>query len=89
GQSGIQNGSNSAVLQEGNVYGSYIHGIFDENGIAQIIIEALCARRGIDFDENAVFDVHSYREAQYDKLAASVREALDMKLIYDILEEGI
>lgn len=84
-----QSDSSAAVIQSGNIYGSYIHGIFDENGIAQSIIEALCRRRGIDFDENAVFDVHSYREAQYDKLAAAVRESLDMKLIYNILEEGI
>ncbi|MBP1554650.1 MAG: cobyric acid synthase, partial [Oscillospiraceae bacterium] len=29
-----QSGDSSAVLRNGNVYGSYIHGIFDENGIA-------------------------------------------------------
>jgi len=79
----------SAVVQNGNVYGSYIHGIFDENGIAETIIRALCEKRGLIFDENAVFDIHVYRESQYDKLADAVREALDMDLIYKILEEGI
>ena len=44
---------------------------------AAAIIRALCARRGISFDEGAVFDVHAYRESQYDKLADSVRGALD------------
>ena len=73
----------------GNVYGSYIHGIFDENGIAETIIRALCETRGLTFDENAVFDVHAYRESQYDKLADAVREALNMDMIYRILEEGI
>lgn len=78
-----------AVLQNGNVYGSYIHGIFDENGIARAIVRALYEKRGLAFDEDAVFDVHAYRESQYDKLAETVREALDMELIYRILEEGI
>ena len=44
---------------------------------AAAMIRALCARRGISFDEGAVFDIHAYRESQYDKLADSVRSALD------------
>ncbi len=84
-----QSGESAAVLQKDNVYGSYIHGLFDENGIAQTIVRALYARRGLTFDENAVFDVHAYRESQYDILADAVRGSLDMDLIYRILEEGI
>ncbi len=77
------------VVQSGGVYGSYIHGIFDENGIAEAIVRALCERRGIPFEKNAVFDAHAYRESQYNLLAKTVREALDMNLIYHILEAGI
>ena len=84
-----QSGSDAAVLQNGNVYGSYIHGLFDENGIAESIIRALYSSRGLSFDENAVFDVHAYRESQYDILAQAVRKAMDMELVYGILEEGI
>ena len=84
-----QSGVDGAVLQKGNIYGSYIHGLFDENGIAECIVRALYDNRGLKFDENAVFDVHAYRESQYDKLAETVRSALDMELIYRILEEGI
>ena len=80
-----QSGTNAAVLQNGNVYGSYIHGLFDEAGIAKTIVATLYKKRGLVFDENATFDPHNYREAQYDKLADSVRSALNMKLIYSIL----
>ena len=83
-----QSSSNAPVLQNGNVCGSYIHGIFDEGGIAQAIVRALCGQRGISFDAGAAFDVHAYRELQYDKLADTVRNALDMELVYRILEEG-
>lgn len=75
---------NHAVLQKGHVYGSYIHGLFDEAGIAETIVRALYEKRSLVFDEDAVFDPHAYREEQYDKLADAVRNALDMKLIYSI-----
>ena len=84
-----QSDNASAVVQQGSVYGSYIHGLFDENGVAERIVRALYERRGLDFDENALFDAHAYRESQYDLLANTVREALDMELIYKILEEGV
>ncbi|MBO7403524.1 MAG: cobyric acid synthase [Clostridia bacterium] len=84
-----QSGFDVPVIQRENVSGSYIHGLFDENGIAEAVVRALYDRAGLTFNENAVFDVHIYREAQYDKLADAVRGALDMKLVYRILEEGI
>ena len=73
----------------GNIYGSYVHGLFDADGIADGIVEALCGKKGIRFDTDAVFDGKAYKEAQYDLLADAVRGALDMKLIYDILERKI
>ena len=53
------------------------------------MVRALYEKAGLVFDENAVFDVHAYRESQYDKLADAVRGALDMDMIYRILEEGV
>ena len=84
-----QSGTVSPLIRSGNVWGSYIHGLFDENGIAEVIVRALYDRAGLEFDEGAVFDVHAYRESQYDKLADTVRGALDMDMIYRILEEGV
>lgn len=84
-----QSGNGAAVLQNGNVYGSYVHGIFDENGIAESIVRTLYELKGMEFSEDSLFDVHAYRESQYDKLAETVRAALDMELVYRILEEGV
>ena len=81
-----QSSGQGAVLQKGNVYGSYIHGLFDEADIARTIVEALFKRKGLPFDESAVFDSHAYREEQYDRLAGIVRSALDMRLIYSFLK---
>ena len=82
-------GTEQSVMQSGNVYGTYIHGIFDENGVAETIVRALYEKRGLAFSPAVDFDVHAYKERQYELLAASVREALDMEFIYKILEEGV
>ena len=72
----------------GNVYGSYLHGFFDSSACREAILGALAAKKGVSLEAPA-FDFAAYRETQYDLLASSVREHLDMKLIYRILEEGI
>ena len=84
-----QSGTHRPVIQNKNVFGSYIHGLFDENGIAETIVKALSYMKGLSFDGEATFDPHLYREAQYDKLADTVRNAIDIDLIYSILNTGI
>lgn len=73
----------------GNVYGTYVHGIFDGEGIAETILEALLREKGMGTDEMETIDVAAYKEMQYSKLAAGIRESLDMKKIYEILERGV
>jgi len=78
-----------AVIGNGNVYGSYIHGIFDAPGIADAVLQALCRQKGIDFGGLGTFDSAAYKEQQYDKLADAVREGLDMELVYKILNREV
>lgn len=70
----------------GNVYGSYVHGIFDAPGVSDAVLRAICRRKGVDFSALETFDVRSYKERQYDLLADAVRSGLDMELVYRILE---
>ena len=78
-----------AVIGNGNVYGSYIHGVFDAPGIADAVLQALCRQKGIDFGGLGTFDSAAYKEQQYDKLADAVREGLDMELVYKILNREV
>lgn len=73
----------------GNVYGTYIHGVFDQEGVAQKIVEAIGAAKGIDVSEMTGVDFAKFKETQYDLLAEGLRAHLDMKKIYEILEQGI
>ena len=73
----------------GNVYGSYIHGIFDAPGVSEEILKAICAQKGLDFASLGTFDLRAYKERQYDLLADAVRGGLDMELIYRIINREV
>ena len=77
------------LLGNGNVYGSYIHGIFDAPGISDAVLKAICEKKGIDFDALETFDVREYKERQYDILADAVRSGLDMDYVYRILNREV
>lgn len=71
------------------MYGSYVHGIFDKEEVAKKVIEGLGEEKGIDVSQMTGVDFAQFKETQYDKLAQGLREHLDMKKIYEILEQGI
>ena len=70
-----------------NVYGSYIHGIFDAPGIADTVVRVLCKKKGVDPAELGTFDRMAYKDQQYDLLAKHMRENMDMDLVYRIINE--
>ena len=72
----------------GNVYGTYIHGIFDQGGMASALIKALAQRKGIDMEQGICMDYRAYKETQYDKLADLLSEYLDMEEVYGMLREA-
>lgn len=71
----------------GNVYGSYVHGIFDAGDLAYRIVETLAERKGRSLRADAT-DYAAFKEEQYDKLAETMREYLDMDAVYGMLREA-
>ena len=71
-------------LSAGNVWGCYVHGIFDKAGAAEALVNALLAAKGLEPGAAAV-DWQDYAQGQYDRLAAGLRESLDLPRIYRIL----
>lgn len=72
--------------QAGNAYGTYLHGVFDAPEVAHWLAQAVAHQKGVALTGGAPH-VEQYKEAQYDLLADTVRQALDMEKIYQILEE--
>lgn len=83
-------GSEQAILSDssGNVYGTYIHGIFDEGNMAALIIQALAAKKGISMEQESLVDYRSFKEKQYDNVADTLRKYLNMEEIYGMLTEA-
>ena len=53
------------------------------------MVEALLAKKGLSPEDVKVIDYQAYKEQQYDLLADSIRENLDMDKVKEILERGI
>lgn len=69
----------------GNVYGSYVHGVFDDPGIARCLTEALLAKKGLSADLEGTADYAAFKERQFEALAKGLRAGLDMERIYGIM----
>ncbi|WP_099467978.1 cobyric acid synthase [Konateibacter massiliensis] len=74
---------------QNNIYGSYLHGIFDEEDVTRKLILSLGAKLGLKEEDIKAVNFSEYKEKQYDRLADYVRESLDMKQVYEILEKGL
>lgn len=72
-------------MTDGNCYGTYVHGIFDEEGVADGLVESILAGKGMARDKTETFNYKKYREQQYDKLADQLRKSMDMDAVYGLL----
>ena len=71
-----------------DVYGTYVHGIFDKEKIADTVLKALCVKKGISYQEGIIEDYASFKEKEYNKMADVLREHLNMEEIYGMLKEA-
>lgn len=72
-----------AINEDGNVMGTYIHGIFDSVYFREKIINELRGKKGITKKKSKIYE--NIREKEIDKLASLVRSSLDMNKIYSIM----
>ncbi len=73
----------------GNVWGTYLHGLFDSGEFLSRLWRALAKKRGLDPETAPTFDPAAHREGQYRLLGEAMRKNLDMAKIYEILEAGV
>ncbi len=71
-----------------NIYGSYVHGLFDRKDAALAVAGALAERKGIKLSDEKISDYRFFKEKQYDKLADTLRAYLDMEKLYGTLGEA-
>ena len=86
---GRSSGEEAPIRCQGNVYGSYIHGIFDAQGMAQALMQSLAKKKGLELGDVQRFDLEAHKQRQYDLLADTLRSSLDMDYIYKILNREV
>ena len=75
---------------DGLVFGSYLHGLFDNDEVTKSLLGYLAGQKGISWKNRQEKEsVAEYKERQYNKLADLVRKSLDMERIYEIVHVGV
>jgi len=87
---------NRPVVHDQNIYGSYVHGLFDASPIAREMVRALLLNKGVepafdalDFGVDGLSETNDFKDRQYNLLAEHLRASLDMDFIYKVLDEGL
>lgn len=74
----------------GPVLGTYLHGLFDSPQLVEQLVHLLVEEKGLSWSGEATREsLWDYKQRQYDKLAQTLRESLDLEQIYRIVEGGV
>jgi adenosylcobyric acid synthase len=69
---------------KGNIWGSYVHGIFDCGEFAAAVVNCLLGWKGLPQTAHSI-DWSASQERQLDQLAEQVRQHLDINLIHTLI----
>ena len=69
----------------GTVLGTYLHGVFDDGKLFAAVAERIRRERGDADREQQPVSMEEFREREFDRIAAIVRESVDMDAVYRII----
>ena len=71
----------------GNVFGTYLHGLFDTGKLTEALTCWLLERKGLTAETIVTKTHREHQEEQLNKLADLVRAAIDLPAIYRAMEQ--
>lgn len=71
--------------KEGNVIGTYLHGIFDTGVFWRAVVDHVRKAKGMEASDAEVITMDEFRDREYNRLADVVRASLDMEAVYKII----
>lgn len=77
--------ADGSLNEQGTIFGTYMHGLFQNDNFRQAFLNNLRRHWGVEESQGGTQD----KEKQYDKLAALIRENLNIAEIYRIMEAGV
>ncbi|NLO84819.1 MAG: cobyric acid synthase [Clostridiales bacterium] len=69
---------------QGNVLGSYMHGLFDDGQLFAQIVQHVRSTKGLAPETAQALTMDEFREREFDRIADIVRASVDMEQIYRI-----
>lgn len=75
-----------AINSEGNVFGSYVHGLFDDGKFVRAFINGIRSKKGLGAISGVDEDFAAFKEKEYEKLADLLEKHLDIEQIITIME---
>ncbi len=70
---------------EGNVMGTYLHGLFDDGRFFSALAKHVRAGKGISEEGGKAITMDEFREREFDRIADIVRASVDMEAVYRII----
>ncbi|MGO1969493.1 MAG: cobyric acid synthase [Levilactobacillus brevis] len=83
------NRSDGAISADGTVWGTYLHGIFDNAKWARQLLNQLRQAKGLSPLVDTTLSLSAYKEQQYDKLAQTFEDNVDMSKLNQILSASV
>lgn len=77
------------INRQGNVMGTYLHGLFENQGWITHLLNNLRRIKGLKLKEEVGKSYQEIKDAEYEKLAEHVRKHVNMEKIYQIITEGM
>jgi len=74
------------VSSDGNVMGTYIHGIFDNDKFRSGLINYLRLKKGLKSSDGCHVNSKNIKEHRYNELADIVRKNINMNLVYSMMK---
>ncbi|CNI61411.1 cobyric acid synthase [Yersinia mollaretii] len=80
-----EQGEDGAVNRDGNVLGSYIHGLFDSHHFTRSLLDNLRQHKGLAVFDGVTVNYAEHKQQQFDLLAAEMRQHIDIERIYQLM----
>ena len=70
------------ISADGRALGTYVHGLFNSYALRRALLERLAEWKGVELPPPSYTGSQLSRDGEYDKLAQTVRNNIDMELLY-------
>ncbi len=80
------NSEDGLFSENGNIWGTYIHGIFDNDSFRRKIINSVRVRKGLKtLQKDEALKYASMKKSGFEKLALCIKENIDIKMLNNII----